>query len=223
MASRSASPLFVRLVGIWKRLALRTDVDDVILELLGRFSLEKLYTESCDAQTYQRVVIVLLVQLKTVFFFQRLALPAEGVHVAPYLGLLASWDVTTRCVEQVLQTVVDGRDLLWECHQLRDHYLADFLLSALGFLALYPRAIANQRATARRERFNRIRKSLEQVFDNYAEERSSLLLVCREVANQLCAADSSVLSQPHGLSGRFPNITTDLVLTLTLQHVCNFG
>lgn len=208
----SPSSLFLRLVSAWSHLALRSDVDDIILELLGHFSLDKIYvgTGPGDRQAYQQLVKGLLSQLNTIFYVQRLTLPAENVHVGWYLGFLVSWEVTLRTVELVLQIVTEGRECLWEDRPLRDKYLAEFLLSALRILTLHPKAAANQRAKERRDRFARIHRSLEQVFDSYPGPKSFMLEVCKEVTNRL-HVDHDTLGLPSKMRYEAPNLTSELV------------
>ncbi|KAK4124222.1 hypothetical protein N657DRAFT_594909 [Parathielavia appendiculata] len=210
MAAPSPSSLFLRLVNTWRHLALRSDVDDILLELLGRFSLEKIYAGAADRDEYQNLVIALLSQLKAVFDLQRLTIPADNTHLGWYLGFLVSWEVALRSVEFVLQTVVESRECLWEHSQLRDRYLAEFLLSALRVLALHPKAPTNQRARDRRERFSRIHGSLEQIFDSYPGPKSFLLEVCKEVTGQL-HADPDALALPSGLRSTLPTLMSELV------------
>lgn len=210
MAAPTPSSLFLRLVNTWRHLALRSDVDDIVLELLGRFSLEKIYACAADREAYQHLVIALLAQLRAIFDLQRLTIPAENAHVGWYLGFLVSWEVALRSVEFVLQVVTDGRESLWEHRELRDRYLAEFLLSALRVLTLHPKAPANQRARDRRDRFARIHSSLEQVFDSYPGPKSFLLEVCKEVTYQL-HADPDTLDLPVKLKSELPNLTSELV------------
>lgn len=210
MASADPSPLFTRLVDVWRHLPLRSDIDDFILELIGRFSLEKIYCDASDKKTYQRLVIALLAQLNVVFFVQRLTLPADNIHGSRYLGLFVSWEVAFRAVEFVLQTVTDSRELLWESRVLRDRYLADFLLSALRVLSLHPRGHATHRTRDRRDRFARVHKSLEQLFDSYPGDKSLLLLLCKEITHTL-HIDPNALSLPQTLARELPNLTSDLV------------
>ncbi|KAK4041039.1 hypothetical protein C8A01DRAFT_15198 [Parachaetomium inaequale] len=210
MAASTPSSLFLRLANTWGLLALRSDVDDIVLELLGRFSLEKIYAGAADRDAYQHLVIALLAQLKAVFDLQRLTIPADNAHVGWYLGFLVSWEVALRSVEFVLQTVAEGRECLWEHRQLRDRYLAEFLLSALRVLALHPKAPANQRARDRRERFARVHGSLEQVFDSYPGPKSFLLGVCKEVTGQL-HADPDTLALPPRLRSELPTLASELV------------
>ncbi|KAL2194604.1 hypothetical protein P885DRAFT_80293 [Corynascus similis CBS 632.67] len=209
MATPSPSSLFPRLANLWRLLGLRSDIDDVVLELLGRFSLDKIYAAVSDRDAYQHLVIALLVQLKAVFDLQRLTVPSDKAHVGWYLGYLASWEVTLRSVEFVLQLVSEGREYLWEHRQLRDHYLADFLLTALRFLTLHPKAPTNQRSRDRRERFARLHRTLEQVFDSYPGSKSFLLEVCKEVTGQL-HADPDSLALPPRLSAELPTLATEL-------------
>ncbi|KAL2024840.1 hypothetical protein VTK56DRAFT_5661 [Thermocarpiscus australiensis] len=209
MAASTPSSLFLGLANAWRHLAVRSDVDDVVLELLGRFSLEKIYAGASDRDAYQQLVITLLSQLKTIFDLQRLTIPAENAHVGWYLGFLISWEVALRTVELVLQTVVEGRESFWEHRRLRDKYLAEFLLSALRVLTLHPKAPTNQRARERRERFARIHGSLEQVFDSYPGPKSFLLEVCKEVTYQL-HTDPDTLGLPPRLRSELPNLTSEL-------------
>lgn len=217
MAATAPSSLFARLANIWSHLPLRSDVDEIVLELLGRFTLEKVYCDASDKETYQYLVIRLLVQLNAIFYIQRLTLPAESVHVGRYLGLFASWEVILRSVELVLQTVVDGRELLWGSRRLRDKYLAEFLLSALRILTLHPRGPTNQRSRDRRERFARVHKSLEQVFDSYPGDKSFLLVLCKEVTNQL-HTDPNTLCLPQRLRNELPNLTSELVILINFTR-----
>ncbi|KAK4237234.1 hypothetical protein C8A03DRAFT_16216 [Achaetomium macrosporum] len=209
MATPAPSSLFLRLVNTWRLLALRSDVDDIVLELLGRFSLEKVYAGAGDRDVYQQLVITLLSQLKAIFDLQRLTIPSETTHIGWYLGFLVSWEVALRSVEFVLQTVAEGRECLWEHRQLRDKYLAEFLLSALRVLSLHPKAPTTQRARDRRDRFARIHRSLEQVFDSYPGPKSFLLEVCKEVAGQL-HADPDALELPQQLRSELPNLASEL-------------
>jgi len=209
MATPMPSSLFPRLANTWGLLALRSDMDDIVLELLGRFSLEKIYAAAADRDAYQHLVITLLAQLKAIFDLQRLTIPSENTHVGWYLGFLVSWEVALRSVELVVQIVAEGRESLWEHRQLRDRYLAEFLLSALRVLALHPKAPANQRARDRRERFARIHGSLEQVFDSYPGPKSFLLEVCKEVTGQL-HADPDALALPPRLRSELPTLASEL-------------
>ncbi|KXX74678.1 hypothetical protein MMYC01_208270, partial [Madurella mycetomatis] len=209
MAAPTPSSLFLRLANTWRHLALRSDVDDIVLELLGRFSLEKIYACANDRDAYQNLVIALLSQLKTIFDLQRLTIPAENTHVGWYLGFLVSWEVALRSVEFILQVVNEGRESLWEHQQLRDRYLAEFLLSALRVLTLHPKAPTNQRARDRRDRFARVHGSLEQVFDSYPGPKSFLLDVCKEVTYQL-HVDPETLSLPMKLRSELPNLASEL-------------
>ncbi|KAK0714276.1 hypothetical protein B0T21DRAFT_67442 [Apiosordaria backusii] len=209
MAGPTPSSLFLRLTNTWRALVLRSDVDDIVLELLGRFSLEKIYVSGSDRDAHQHLVITLLSQLKSIFDIQRLTLPADNTHVGWYLGFLISWEVALRSVEFVLQTVVEGRETLWEHRSLRERYLADFLLSSLRVLALHPKAPATQRSRDRRERFARIHSLLEQVFDNYPGPNSFSLQVCKEMTNQL-HLDPDSLGLPPKLASELPNLTSEL-------------
>lgn len=81
------SSLFMRLAALWRHLALRSDVDSIILELLGAFCLEKTYSEG-DKETYQQLVVTLVAQLNAIFNIQRLSLPSENLQVGWYLGFI---------------------------------------------------------------------------------------------------------------------------------------
>lgn len=210
MAAPASSSLFMSLGNAWRLLSLRSDVDDIILELLGHFSLEKIYAES-DKETYQHLVITLLAQLNTIFQVQRYTLPSENLQVGWYLGFIASWEVTLRSVEFVLQVVLEGRDSLWEAQSLRDKYLAELLLSALRLLTLHPKAPANQRAKDRRERFARVHRSLERIYDSYPGPKSFLLLVCREITDAL-RTEPNALVLPPKLKYELPNLASELVI-----------
>lgn len=197
------------LANAWRLLSLRSDIDDIILELLGRFSLEKIYSES-DKDAYQHCVTSALVQLTTIFNIQRLSLPSENLQVGWYLGFLVSWEVTVRTVEFALQIVIEGRDSLWERTSLRDKYLAEFLFSALRVLTLHPKAPTNQRAKDRRERFARIHRSLERLYDSYPGPKSFLLLVCKEITDSL-RTEPNTLALPPRLRYELPNLASELV------------
>ena len=218
MAATAPSALFESLADVWRHLALRSDPDNVILELLGHFSLEKIYAAAGEREAYQNLVIALLAQLNAVFYVQRLTLPAENLPVGWYVGLLASWEVTLRSVEFALQTVVEGRESLWEARQLRDKYLAEFLLSALRVLTLHPKPPANQRAKDRRDRFARVQRAVEQVFDSYPGQKSFLLEVCKEVANHL-HEDPNALALPQRLKYELPNLASELVREIPLHYL----
>lgn len=164
-------------------------------------------------QRYQHLVAQLLVHLKTIFNIQRLTLPSESLQIGWYLGFLVSWEVTVRTVEFALQIVVEGRDSLWERTSLRDKYLAEFLFSALRILTLHPKAPTNQRAKDRRERFARIHRSLERLYDSYPGPKSFLLLVCKEITDSL-RAEPNAVALPARLRFELPNLATDLVYYL---------
>jgi hypothetical protein len=210
----SPSPsLFIRLANVWRLLSLRSDVDSIILELLGQFSLEKIYSDS-DKETYQHLVVALLAQLNAIFYIQRLSLPSESLQVSWYLGFLASWEVTLRAVEFVLQIVVEERESVWETPLLRDKYLAKLLLSALRVLMLHPKVPANQRAKDRRDRFERIHRSLERIHDSYPDSKSFLLLVCKDITDSL-HTDPNALTLPPRLRYELPNLASELVLDIS--------
>lgn len=206
------SSLFTCLVNIWRLLALRSDIDSIILELLGHFSLEKVYSDG-DKETYQRLVITLLAQLNSIFYIQRLSLPSGSLQVSWYLGLLTSWEVTVRAVEFVLQIFAEGRESLWEVPPLRDKYVPEFLLSAFRVLMLHPKA---PRTKDCRDRFGRIHRSLELIYDGYPGSKSFLLLVCKEVTDSL-RNNPNALALPRRLRAELPNLASEqLVLHLNL-------
>ncbi|XWW92697.1 hypothetical protein V2A60_000622 [Cordyceps javanica] len=218
MASLSVpSSCFTRRTAIWKQLALRSDVDDIILELLGRFSLEKLYLVDGEKTRYQTIMINLLIQLDAIFYIQRLTIPSRQSQPGPFLGFLVSWEIAARTVELVLQTIVEARDNLWEATALRDEYLAEFLLGALRVLQLHPRSPPLQRPKDRRARFARIHRLLEQIFDAYPGPKSFLLIMCKEITGRL-HEDAHSLCLPPKMQQTAPNLTTELFpLTTCLQ------
>lgn len=205
----SSASLFNRFVNVWRLLSLRSDIDSVILELLGQFSLEKLYADS-DKETYQNLVIALLAQLNAIFYIQRLSLPAGDVQVGWYLGILASWEVIARVVEFTAQTVVDTRDKLWDAQPIRDKYLPEALLSILRVLMLHPKCPTNQRPKDRRGRFARIHSALERIYDTYPNPRSFLLSICRDTTTYLCT-DPDALELPPKLKYELPNLASEMV------------
>ncbi len=247
-SSPSPSALFERLAATWRLLALRSDPDDIVLELLGRFSLERIYAPATGAgsegDSYQHLVMGLLAQLNVVFYLQRLTLPAAdgssgvgvGVGVAAgshtqargpasssspagwHIGFLVSWEVVIRSVEFVLQVVADGRESLWEAGRpLRDKYLAEFLLSALRLLALHPRPPAHLRARDRRDRFARLQRSLELVFDSYPGPKSFLLHAAMDLASRL-HDDPNAIALPSRFRYDLPSLVSELVGLLALYH-----
>lgn len=213
MAGPVPSPCFARLADIWNHLALRGDVDDIILELLGRFSLERVDASTGDKSKYQHVLLTLLVQLDTIFYLQRLTLPSQQVQIGPHLGYLVSWEVAARTVELVLQTLVENREALWDAAVVRDEYLSEFLLGALRILALHPRQPSNQRSREKRRRLGRIHRLLEQIFDAYPGPKSFLLTVCKEVTSKL-HEDPDSLSLPQRMRHELPNLAGKLVSSL---------
>ncbi|KAH8819886.1 hypothetical protein F5884DRAFT_815920 [Xylogone sp. PMI_703] len=213
MAAAAPSSMLQRLANTLRLLSLRSDIDNILLELLGQFSLEKIYADA-DREAYQALVVTLLAQLNAIFSSQRLSLPSENLQLGWYLGFLASWEVTVRAVEFVLQVVVEGRESLWEARLLMQKYLAELLLNALRFLALHPKIPSNQRAKDRRDRFARIHRSLERVFDSYSIAESPhppfLLLVCREITDAL-RTEPNGMPLPARLRTELPNVATELV------------
>ncbi|KAH8890597.1 hypothetical protein GQ53DRAFT_866911 [Thozetella sp. PMI_491] len=218
MASPAPSPLLGRLATVWRCLSLRSDVDDIMLELLGRFSLEKIYANPSDRGAHQRLVISLLVKLNALFYLQRLTIPANNVHVGRYLGFLVSWEVALRTVEFILQVMAEGRDSLWDNLALRDKYLAECVLCALRILTLHPKPPTDLRESERRERFARVHRSLEQMCDSYPGPKSFLLEACKEVTNQL-HTNPNALELPPKLKYELPNLAMDLVCLYPLPDV----
>jgi hypothetical protein len=135
-----------------------------------------------------------------------------GVSSQPLISILiiCSWEVTLRSLEFILQTVIEGRESLWGTQALTDKYLPEFLLSAIRVLTLHPKTPANQRAKDRRDRFARIHRSLERIFDSYPGSNSFLLLVCKEVTDSL-RSDPDSLALPPGLRYELPNLASELV------------
>lgn len=209
MAEPVPSPILQRLATSLRLLSLRSDIDNIILELLGQFSLEKIYAEG-DQEEYQTLVVTLLIQLNAIFSIQRLSLPSENLHVGWYVEFLASYEVTLRAVEYVLQVIIEGRETLWEARLLRDKYLAEFLLNVLRFVTLHPRIPSPQRGKDQRDRFARIHRLLERIFDSYPPPESSLLLVCRETTDSLRTRPNG-LQLPARLKVELPNVATKLV------------
>lgn len=197
------------MVNVWRLLSLRSDVDNVILELLGQFSLEKIYADS-DLEIYQNLVITLLTQLNAIFYIQRMSLPSGAVEVGWYLGFLASWEVIARTVEFVAQTMVESKAKLKDAPMIRDKHLPEALLSMLRVLMLHPKAPANHRAKERRARFARIHNSLEGVYDTSYNPRSFLLSICRDTTTYL-STDADALELPPQLKRDLPTLTTELV------------
>ena len=209
MATAPPSSLFTSLTGVWSLLALRSDVDDIIIELLGRFDLEKIYADS-NKDVYADLILALLAQLDVIFFIQRLTLPAPGRSPAGWsLGFLVSWEVTVRTVEFILQTVLEAREVLWDA-SFRDEYLARLLLSTVRILLLHPKPPANSKARDRRDRFARIQRSLERICDSYPDTNSPLLSVCRAIADSLCSAPDT-LTLPPRMKEELPSLSEDLV------------
>lgn len=124
--------------------------------------------------------------------------------------------MTLRSIEYVLQTVIEGRESLWEAQLLRDKYLAEFLLSALRVLTLHPKTPANQRAKDRRDRFARIHTSMEQVFNTYPGNKSFLLKIAKATTDAL-RSDPESLGLPSGLKYEMPNLASELVCIFQLQ------
>lgn len=208
-SASASSSLFIRLANVWRLLSLRSDVDNIILELLGHFSLEKIYSEG-DKETYQHLVMILIAQLNAIFYIQRLSLPSEHQQAGWYLGHIVSWEVTFRAVEFVLQVVVEGRESLWDADHLRDKYLAEMFLSALRVLILHPKAPTSHRTKDRRERYARLHRSLERIYDSYPGPKSFLLMVCKEATGTL-RTEPNALALPARLRYELPNLASELV------------
>jgi hypothetical protein len=210
MASHSPSSVFSGLVATWKLLALRSDVDDILLSLLGEFSLEKVYADS-DSEQYIQVFLVFVIQLNVIFTIQRLSIPSTDISpVGPSLGYLVSWEVTVRVVEYVLQAIIDARQVLWNAGSTWDEHLEVMLLSALRVLSLHPKPPATARAKGRRDRFARIHQALEKVCDNSPDGRKSRLAVCKAAAEALQNAPET-LALPPPLKDQLPTLVADLV------------
>lgn len=212
----SLSPLLWHYEAVWRLLAFRTDIDDLIVELLGRLSLERIYADS-DRRAYSQLVLTLLVQLNSVFSLQRLYLPKDKQPSTRSLSYLVSWEVTIRTVEAVVQLVVDGKESLWEIHGTICNALGRFLLSALRVLALHPKPTGIFDFT-HRDRVARLHTLLELVCDNYPDS-SDLLLVCREVTRSLSDNPYS-LTPPTWLRCQLASLKTKLVCGSVRGYLC---
>ncbi|EQK99741.1 WD domain-containing protein [Ophiocordyceps sinensis CO18] len=206
MAGPAPSSSLTRLADVWRRLSLRSDVDDIMLELLGRFSLDRIHLGAGDNEAHRKLLTTLLVQLNAIFYIQRLTLPSESLQAGRHLGFLLGWEVAARCAELVLQAVAQGRDGLWEDDWLGAEYLADFLLSALRLLSLHPRPPS---PGDRRDRFACVHACLERLLDHHPRPRSFLLAVCREVTDRL-RQDASSLGLPPRLRRELPTLASEL-------------
>lgn len=204
MASPGPIPLFTRLVSVWSSLSLRSDVDDVVLELLGQFSLEKIYAGPANAHVYQNLVITLLAKLNIIFYIQKLTLTGNDAHNSRHPSYPVSLEVTLRCIEFTLQIIDEDCTTPWKRQAVRDKYLAEFLLSALRTAVLHPRASASDNG---RSRFARICASLEHILDADPGPRPFLLEVCRLTV----ALDPDALGLPLRMRDGFPNLTSELV------------
>lgn len=191
-----------RLAEVWKLVALRGDIDSIITELVGHFSLENVYAKS-NKTAYQHLVKALLSQLSAVIHIQRLSLPSGNQQISR--GFLASWELIARSVDFVLQVVIDGRDSFWGDQLLWNQHLAEFLLSSLRLLQLIPKGLES-----RQERFGRIHCLLENVFNICPVPRSFLLSIAREFACILATAPGSV-GLPPILRDNLPNLGSKLV------------
>lgn len=217
MAGPAPSSSLTRLADVWRRLSLRSDVDDIMLELLGRFSLDRIHLGAGDNDAHRKLLTTLLVQLNAIFYIQRLTLPSESLQAGRHLGFLLGWEVAARCAELVLQAVAQGRDGLWEDDWLGAEYLADFLLSALRLLSLHPRPPS---PGDRRDRFACVHACLERLLDHHPRPRSFLLAVCREVTDRL-RQDASSLGLPPRLRRELPTLASELV-PLVLLYLLSF-
>lgn len=198
----------MRLVSACRLLSLRSDVDDIILELLGRFSLDRVYADS-HKDAYQQLVITLLVQLNTIFYIQRLSLPSEHQAATPQLGFLVTWEVALRTIEFVLNIIADGRDTLWEARATCNEHLSTLLLSVFRILTLHPKVPANLKAKGRRDRFTHVIRSLECVCDRYPGSNPCLLLVCKDITNALLSQPDA-LAPPYRMKYELPTLATKL-------------
>lgn len=77
-------------------------------------------------------------------------------------------------------------------------------------MILHPKIPSAQRAKDRRDRFARLHRSLERVFDSYPGPESFLLLVCKEVTDSL-RTEPNGLGLPPKLRTELPNLATELV------------
>ncbi|KAK2747293.1 hypothetical protein FQN57_002191 [Myotisia sp. PD_48] len=206
MAAGSPSTHFLHLANVWRRLSLRSDIDDIILELLGRFALDRIYADT-DSEKFQRLVSNLLSQLNAIIYIQRMSIPQDRHQVDLYLAFLANWELIARTIEFVLQVVIEGREILWAAHPLLDRQLGDLVSTALRILSLHPKE--PPRAQDRKDRFSRIHTLLERLFDGYPGPRPFLLAVSRDIAEVLRTEPNSI-ALPVRLRAELPNIALDL-------------
>ncbi|KAF3479877.1 WD40 repeat protein [Arthroderma uncinatum] len=182
MAAATPSTQFLHLANVLRLLCLRSDADDIILELLGRFALDRIYADS-DREKFQQLVSTLLSQLNAVIYIQRLSLPSEREQIDEYVGFLANWETISRSIEFVLQLVIDGHETLFNVHQQLDVQLADLVSTALRVLSFHPKGLPD--IQDQKHRFARIHGLLDKLHDRFPGPRPCLLLICRDIANAL--------------------------------------
>ncbi|EFE38399.1 WD40 repeat protein [Trichophyton verrucosum HKI 0517] len=207
MALATASTQFLHLANVFRLLSLRSDADDIILELLGRFSLDRIYADS-NREKFQQLVSTLLSQLNAVLYIQRLSLPSDKEQVEEYVGFLANWETISRSIEFVLQVVLEGHENLFNVHQQLDVQLADLVSTALRVLSFHPKSLPDIKD--QKHRFARIHRLLDKLHDRYPGPRPCLLLICRDMANAL-RMDPTSLPLPTKLMKEMPNLALDLV------------
>lgn len=207
MASVNPSTHFLHLANAWRLLSLRNDTDDIILELLGHFSLERIYAES-NTEKFQQLVGSLIAQLNIVIYVQRLSLPPEREQATCHLGVLATWEIIVRSLEFTLQVILEGRESLWGAHSLLDKQLPNYVSTALRVISLHPKEPSSNQE--RYDRLSRIHNLLERLLDSYPGRRSFLLLICRDIADGLLR-DPADLALPAKLRYELPNLESDLV------------
>ncbi|EGD86267.1 hypothetical protein H112_07198 [Trichophyton rubrum D6] len=206
MALATASTQFLHLANVFRLLSLRSDADDIILELLGRFSLDRIYADS-NREKFQQLVSTLLSQLNAVLYIQRLSLPSDKEQVEEYVGFLANWETISRSIEFVLQVVLEGHENLFNVHQHLDVQLADLVSTALRVLSFHPKSLPDIKD--QKHRFARIHRLLDKLHDRYPGPRPCLLLICRDMANAL-RMDPTSLPLPTKLMKEIPNLALDL-------------
>ena len=209
MASPTKWSMFPSLVNVWRLLALRSDVDDLVKETWSQFSLEKVYCDG-DKQSYRHLVMTLLAQLNTIYFIRRLSMPTEDLTAEWYLNFLVSWEVKVRSVEVVLQALPEGVHMLWGYPLVHDKFSAEFLMSTLRVLSLHPNAPASQWSGEGRGPFARIDHTFTRSWSLAQTQRSSFLLrTCKEMT-KLLQSEASALALPPGLRYELPNLTLEM-------------
>ncbi|KAM5490654.1 hypothetical protein MaudMau93_002460 [Microsporum audouinii] len=206
MAAAIPSTQFLHLANVFRLLCLRSDADDIILELLGRFALDKIYADS-NREKFQQLVGTLLSQLNAIIYIQRLSLPSEREQVEEYVGFLANWETIARSIEFVLQVVIEGHESLFNAHQQLDVQLADLISTALRVLSFHPKGLPDIKD--QKHRFARIHRLLDRLHDRFPGPRPCLLLICRDMANAL-RMDPTSLPLPTKLKREIPNLALDL-------------